>query len=93
MFESTLASVPPPDRKTLKAFRLNFFHGRPEDSTSFPMLGGHSSELYDDPDDLVVLQVSEPPDRLTMFVQDNFGYLFKVGETPVTSESSSLIYS
>ncbi|KAB5572028.1 hypothetical protein GE09DRAFT_653750 [Coniochaeta sp. 2T2.1] len=77
LFESTLAAIPPPDSKTLKAFRLNFFHGRPEDSTSFPMLGGHSSGLYDDPDDLVVLQASEPLDRLTMFVQDNFGYLFK----------------
>jgi hypothetical protein len=78
LFETTLASIPPPDRRTLKAFRLNFFHGRPEDSTSFPMLGGHSSELYDDSDDLVVLHALEPPDRLTKFVQDNLGYLFKV---------------
>jgi hypothetical protein len=42
------------------------------------MLGGHSSDLYDDPDDLVVLHTAEPPDRLTMFVQDYFGFLFKV---------------
>ncbi|KAH7001149.1 hypothetical protein EDB80DRAFT_721565 [Ilyonectria destructans] len=77
LFESTLASIAPPDRKTLKAFRFNFFHGRPEDQASFPMLGGHSSDLYDDPDDLVALQVLEMPDRLTMFVQNNFGYFFK----------------
>lgn len=78
IFESTLATIPPPDRKTLKAFRINFFHGRPEESKDWPMLGGHSSDLYDDPDDLVVLHTAEPPDRLTMFVQDYFGFLFKV---------------
>lgn len=78
IFESTLATIPPPDRKTLKAFRINFFHGRPEESKDWPMLGGHSSDLYDDPDDLVVLHTAEPPDRLTMFVQDYFGFMFKV---------------
>ena len=49
-------------------FRLNFFHGPPENSTSFPTLGGHNWELYDDPHDLVVLQALEQPDRVTMFV-------------------------
>lgn len=78
IFESTLATIPPPDRKTLKAFRTNFFHGRPGEAGAFPMLGGHSSSLYDDSDDLLVLHSREPPDRLTMFVQDNFGYLFEV---------------
>lgn len=78
LFESTLASISPPDRKTWKAFRLNFFHGRPEDPDSFPMLGGHGSGLYDDVDDLVALHSSEPPDRLTVFAQDNFGFLFEV---------------
>lgn len=82
IFESTLATIPPPDRKTLKAFRINFFHGRPEDAGSWPILGGHSSDLYDDPDDLVVLHTAEPPDRLTMFVQDYFGFMFKVGTSP-----------
>ena len=81
VFEGTIASIPPPDRKTLKAFRFNFFHGRPGDSTSFPMLGGHSAELFDDLDDLMTLQASEPPDRLTMFVQNYFGYLFKVEQS------------
>ncbi|KAL7929792.1 hypothetical protein V8C35DRAFT_314331 [Trichoderma chlorosporum] len=77
IFESTLAHIPAPDRKTLKAFRFNFFHGRPGQGNSFPMLGGQSSNLYDDPDDLVALQVAEDPDRLTMFVKDNFGFLFQ----------------
>ncbi|KAK3334205.1 hypothetical protein B0T19DRAFT_420296 [Cercophora scortea] len=77
LFESTLASIPPPGRKVLKAFRLNFFHGRPGDNGSFPILGGNSSALYDDADDLVALHAGEHRDRMTVFVQDNFSYLFK----------------
>ncbi|KAI1358664.1 hypothetical protein F5Y08DRAFT_321302 [Xylaria arbuscula] len=77
IIESTLARVSPPDRKTLKAFRFNFFHGRPGEEGTFPTLGGHSSNLYDDPDDLVALHVTEDSDRLTMFVKDNFGFLFQ----------------
>ncbi|KAF4947657.1 hypothetical protein FSARC_13918 [Fusarium sarcochroum] len=88
IFESTLAAIPPPDRKTLKAFRISFFHGRPEESKDFPMLGGYSSTLYDDPDDLLVLHTREPPDRLTTFVQDYFGFLFEMSDTHATTESS-----
>ncbi|TGJ81571.1 hypothetical protein E0Z10_g7193 [Xylaria hypoxylon] len=77
IFESTLTHISPPDRKTLKAFRFNLFHGRPGQEGTFPILGGQSSNLYDDPDDLVALQVAEDSDRLTMFVKDNFGFLFQ----------------
>ncbi|KAK3297131.1 uncharacterized protein B0H64DRAFT_391417 [Chaetomium fimeti] len=76
VFESTLARIQPPDRKTLKAFRRNFFHGRPGETRSFPMLGGPSSSVYDDEDDLLALHGTEDPDRLTVFVRDNFGFLF-----------------
>ena len=78
MFESTLARLQPPDRKTLKAFRFNFFHGRPGNDKSFPMLGGHSSTAYDDLNDLLALHATEDLDRLTVFVKDNFGFLFQV---------------
>jgi len=78
VFESTLARIQPPDRKTLKAFRFTFFHGRPGDPQSFPVLGGHSSSVYDDEDDLLALHGTEDPDRLTLFVRDNFGFLFQV---------------
>ncbi len=78
MFESTLARLQPPDRKTLKAFRFNFFHGRPGDNQSFPMLGGHGSTVYDDSNDLLALHTTEDLDRLTVFVRDNFGFLFQV---------------
>lgn len=78
ILESTLAKIPTPDRMTLKAFRINFFHGRPEESKDWPILGGHSSNLYEDPDDLLVLHTTEPPDRLTIFAQDNLGFFFRV---------------
>lgn len=78
LFEGTLATIPQPDRRTLKAFLIHFFHGRPEESRDSPMLGGCSSNLYDDPDDLLVLHTREPPDRLTTFVQNYFGFLFEV---------------
>jgi hypothetical protein len=62
----------------LKAFRFNFFHGRPGDAQSFPTLGGHSSTVYDDSNDLLALYATDDPDRLTVFVRDNFGFLFQV---------------
>ncbi len=84
MFESTLARLQPPDRKTLKAFRFNFFHGRPGDELSLPMLGGHDSTVYDDADDLIALCTTDDPDRLTVFVRDNFGFLFQVTNQRLT---------
>ncbi|KAH7276031.1 hypothetical protein B0J15DRAFT_476441 [Fusarium solani] len=93
IFESTLATIPPPDRKTIKAFRNNFFHKGPERVEGWPMLGGHSSSLYDDPDDLVVLHTAEPPDRLTMFVQGYFGFLFKDEDHRKATTSSSVGYA
>ncbi|CEI70553.1 hypothetical protein FVEN_g952 [Fusarium venenatum] len=90
VFESTLATIPPPDRRTLKAFRINFFHGHPDNISSFPMLGGYGSQLFDDPDDLLVLHTQEPPDRLTMFMQDYFGYLF---EEPGNTLGSEIAYT
>ena len=78
LFESTLASLRPPDRKTLKAFRVEFFHGRTPE-LEFPTLGGKASSIYDDADDLIALHDSTELDRLTVFVRDHFGYLFPVG--------------
>lgn len=78
IFESTLARLPPPERKVWKAFRLNFFHGPQADPSSFPMLGGNSSSLYDDPHDLVQVHASQQPDRLTSLAVDNFGFMFNV---------------
>lgn len=77
LFESTIARLQRPDDKILKAFKLNFFHGRLGEKDSFPMLGGQSSKLYDDTEDLVALQVTEDPDKLTTFVRDRLGFMFQ----------------
>lgn len=85
-YESILASSPCPDRKTIKDFRYKFFNGHPDHETSFPTLGGPSSELYDDESDLVVLRSPEQLDHLSAFVQDHFGYLFNHSSNTVVQD-------
>ncbi|KAF2822691.1 hypothetical protein CC86DRAFT_300463 [Ophiobolus disseminans] len=75
LFESTLASLPPPSKRVLRAFRTEFLN-ESLGSGSFPTLGGHSTGLYDDIDDLVALRMPESQDRLTTFVQEHLGVLF-----------------
>ncbi|EUC29461.1 hypothetical protein COCCADRAFT_29450 [Bipolaris zeicola 26-R-13] len=75
LYESQLASLPRPPKRTLEAFRFKFFNygsGKP-----YPTLGAHSRALFDDDDDLVVLKVQDR-DRLTAFLQDHCSRIFKV---------------
>ncbi|KAK3386253.1 hypothetical protein B0T20DRAFT_427706 [Sordaria brevicollis] len=77
-FESSLAKIPPPDARTLKAFRYNFFHGVHDKwtRTTFPTLGGSSASVYDDTDDLVVLHgTGEPIDRMSRLLAHSISYL------------------
>lgn len=69
VFESTPASVPRPDRNTLEAFRSTFF--RKLGDENLLLLEGHSSEVYNDPGDLVALHNFKPSDRPTMFVKNS----------------------
>jgi hypothetical protein len=80
LFESTLASLPPPSKRVLRAFRTEFFNEALDSSKGFPTLGGHSVDLWDDIDDLVALRVQEDQDRLTTFAQDHLGCLFPVSK-------------
>ncbi|KAF2027640.1 hypothetical protein EK21DRAFT_71367 [Setomelanomma holmii] len=76
LYESKLASLPPPSKRTLQAFRYHFFN---QDSGSpYPTLGASSDNLFDDEDDLVALR-AEDRDRLTAFLQDHCSWLFKTG--------------
>ncbi|KAF2829009.1 hypothetical protein CC86DRAFT_368147, partial [Ophiobolus disseminans] len=77
-YESRLASLPHPTKRTLEAFRYNFFnfHG----GNPYPTLGGNSTTLFDDEDDLVAL-LGEDRDPLTAFLQDRCARLFKSGAT------------
>ena len=76
--ESSMASLPRPTHKTLKAFHQIFFSKSSGDASERPLLLGSSRNLYDDEEDLVALNVPEHPDRLTTFVQDHMGYMFTV---------------
>ncbi|KAF1842059.1 uncharacterized protein K460DRAFT_435383 [Cucurbitaria berberidis CBS 394.84] len=74
--ESTLASLPPPSKGVLRAFKKDFYDVSDGRGEAFPTLGGNSAGLYDDIDDLVALRVQENPDRLTNFAQEHMGFLF-----------------
>jgi hypothetical protein len=78
LFESTLAALPTPPKGILRAFREVFHNEAGGKDTSFPTLGGHSADLYDDIDDLVALRVRETSDRLTNFAHERLGFLFSV---------------
>ncbi len=84
-FESHLASLPHPTKRTLDAFRYHFFNC--DSGSPYPTLGGQSSTLFDDADDLVALR-AEDRDRLTAFLQDHCSRLWKV-----CSNSRSLLVS
>ena len=75
-FESQLASLPPPTKRTFLAFRSHFFNG--EVTAGYPTLGAHSATLYDDLEDLVTLRAQEDRDRLTAFAQDHLAWIFRV---------------
>jgi hypothetical protein len=78
LLESTLATLPPPSKGTLEAFRAVFHNQTDKKDQPFPTLGGHSAALYDDIDDLVALRVRETSDRLTNFAHEYLGCFFPV---------------
>ncbi|OCL01209.1 hypothetical protein AOQ84DRAFT_351025 [Glonium stellatum] len=93
LFEYTLATLPPPTKRTLEAFRWHFFNGDPAGSDSFPTLGGHSSGLFDDEDDLMALRMAEDQDRLTTFVQNHLSFLFQARFHRATPHLPLIVYA
>lgn len=55
-----------------------------------PQIFGASEKTFDDPNDLVALRVPADQDRLSQFIQSNFGVFFQTtapdGRTALTSE-------
>ena len=74
-YENRLASLPHPTKRTLEAFRYCFFNHH--SGSPFPTLGGHSTALFDDEDDLLALR-DEDRDPLTAFLQDRCARIFRV---------------
>jgi hypothetical protein len=78
LFESTLAALPPPSKRTMRAFRQVYYNQAGGKGEPFPTLGGSSAGLYDDIDDLVALRVQETSDRLSNFAHERLGFFFPV---------------
>ncbi|KAI8937238.1 hypothetical protein NX059_006447 [Plenodomus lindquistii] len=75
LFESTMASLPPPQKSVLHAFQHEFYNQN-DGREPFPTLGGESAGSYDDIDDLVALRVVTDSDRSTTFAQEHLAFLF-----------------
>jgi hypothetical protein len=76
IFESYLATLAHPTKRTLRAFRWQFFNGSHDED--YPTLGAHSASLFNNTDDLVTLGTREEHDRLTTLVQDHLAWIFHV---------------
>lgn len=75
-----LLNAAPPSKTTIKAMR-NWFLDDPTGTKSVddcvPQLWGASEHTFSDPNDLVALRVPSDHDRLSEFIQNNFGIVFK----------------
>jgi hypothetical protein len=78
LFESTLATMPRPRKRTLRAFREEFHNWHSGNGDPFPTLGGQSAGVYDDIEDLVALRAQDTTDRLSTFAQEHLAFLFPV---------------
>jgi hypothetical protein len=83
-----------PSSSTVKALRNWFFDNTlgTKGGDKIPQLWGASETIFDDLHDLVALRVSADQDRLSEFIQNNFGVFFRRGtldgRTTYTSERS-----
>jgi hypothetical protein len=89
-----LLNSAPPSSSTIKALRNWFFNNTSgtKNGDNIPHLWGTSETIFDDPHDLVALRVPSDQDRLSEFIQNNFGLFFQTsapdGRTTYTSERS-----
>ncbi|KFZ20557.1 hypothetical protein V502_03141 [Pseudogymnoascus sp. VKM F-4520 (FW-2644)] len=76
----------PPSKTTIKAMR-DWFLDDPTGTKSVedcePQLWGASEQIFTDPSDLVGLRVPSDHDRLSEFIQNNLGILFKSSQASV----------
>ena len=79
-----LLNTPPPAKTTVKAMANWFLDptGKKTPDNRRPQLWGASENVYADPHDLVALRVPAHQDRLSEFMQNNFGLLFKTSQDP-----------
>ncbi|KAI3325131.1 hypothetical protein HD806DRAFT_492101 [Xylariaceae sp. AK1471] len=90
--ESHIAALPPPDKRTFKAFRGELFKWDPESSRSLCIIGGRTKFLYDDIEELVALRTLEHQDKLSQFAEDYLGLFFQDRSKNNTFETSYASY-
>ena len=74
-----LLNTPPPSKNTVKAMRNWFFNNQAgtKGGDGDAQLWGASEHMFDDFHDLVALRVPAEQDRLSEFIQSNFGIFFR----------------
>ena len=77
VLESALISLKPPASRILEAYR-NVFHNVASSGGGYPTLGGRSSEILDNVDDLMSLHKPLEEDRLTKWLRYYLPILFVV---------------
>lgn len=77
LLQSKVLALDTPGERVLDVFTRWFELKQP--------LAGYGGELLSDKADIVSLRKEVDPDRLSKFMQDHFGYLFKVKFAAVTS--------
>jgi hypothetical protein len=80
LFESTMATMPAPSKGVLRAFQENFYNTPGGKGKPLPALGGDSSNIYDNRDDLVTLRVQNSSDRVSNFAKEKLAFLFLVSD-------------
>ncbi|MCJ1236228.1 hypothetical protein MMC14_004206 [Varicellaria rhodocarpa] len=75
VLESALISLKPPASRILEAYR-NVFHNVASSGGGYPTLGGRSSEILDNVDDLMSLHKPLEEDRLTKWLRYYLPILF-----------------
>ena len=77
VLQSTILSLGPPSPRVLNAFR-SVFHNADSPGGNFPTLGGSSSSILDNTNDLSTLHRQPDEDKLTRFFRNYLAFIFVV---------------
>jgi hypothetical protein len=81
MFESSLAMLKAPPKRSFEAIQHAFTRFNKTAGRTDPLLAGHSSTLYSSNDELVMLKQLEYEERLTTLVHRYLPVLFIVSSS------------
>jgi hypothetical protein len=88
LFESTLAVIKPPPKRTFDAIYHASTRFNETENRRDTIFSGCSAELYSTDDDLVLLKQPAYEDRLTLFVQRYLPVIFAVRPPPISCKTT-----